>query len=156
MVSQIDYPTRNTITRHQIISADPLSKTPSNPNSGQSGAVHTQSHFPKEATPVSSANERFHRGKSVYSRTILRNFLQSYLYVPRTRYHLYALSPARLNPPSTQYGVCTMPPPSETTPIPEPEVQATRQSITQLCPNKLNEAFLNYRTPWSPIRIINQ
>ncbi|EYE98475.1 uncharacterized protein EURHEDRAFT_399764 [Aspergillus ruber CBS 135680] len=115
----------------------PLFKTP---NGGQSGAVHTQSHFPKEATPVSSANERFHRRKSVYS-----------VHCPSR-----LLSPSGWIPQSTQYGVMHYATSNNYHNTRTRGSDNPLEQATQLCPNKLNEAFLDYWNPWSPIPIISQ
>lgn len=110
------------LTCHLKISSDPFPKSPSNPNSGQSGAVHSltvQRRLLRSLPPM--------RGP-IGKVGVFHNFLQCYSVCTPYKYHLHAVSPAWLDSQNTQYGVCTMPPPSKITQIPEPEVQTTRRS----------------------------
>ena len=129
MVSQIDYPTRNIITRHPI-SSDPLSKTPSNPNSGQSGAVHSltvQKRLLRSLPPM--------RGSIGESRCTPYTVLQGYSVcmeygsIMVLVFLLSLCTQPRLvgSPKALSTGLCTMPPPTITT-IPEPEAQTTHWS----------------------------
>lgn len=159
MVSQIDYPTRNIITRHPI-SSDPLSKTPFNPNSGQSGAVHSltvQKRLLRSLPPM--------RGSIGESRCTPYTILQSYSVCMEygVLYYLYPVQVLSLctqprlvgSPKHSVQGIHYV---TSINNYPDTRTRGPDNSLEQPLSYAQINSTKHFLTigPWSPIRIISQ